>query len=152
MATKKSTSRIRPSRNQDASSIDAESHLPCEPVLKEEPALIEAVEEERHRLMKAEAVLDCVLVAMNDEPECIGEEDCEDDERIEGRRPHYPSILGLARDLVNQSIHQLDSVRLRPMIEQIKRRGDYPREAEKLGLGKSGKDEVKEAGTVTYLY
>lgn len=152
MATKKSTSRVRPSRNRDASSISAD-RAPGATVLKEEPELIEAIEEERHRLMKAEAVLNCVLLAMNDEQECIDEDGCEeDDECIEGHRPHYPSVLDVARDLVNQSINQLDSVRLRPMIEQIGRGGDYPVGAEQLRLGKSGKDEVKDAATVTYLY
>lgn len=68
---------------------------------------MEALEDERSRLMEAEAVLNCVLVAMDDDDGC------------NARGPYYPSVIGLARDLVNQSINQLDSVRLRPMIEQI---------------------------------
>jgi hypothetical protein len=104
MAAKKSTSQARPSRNSISARTTGADDLPVDSTLMADPDWLDAIEEERHRLMKAEAILDCVLLAMAENDGC-GDSP-----------PHYPSVLKIARDLVNQSIDQLDSVRLKPMI------------------------------------
>ena len=63
-------------------------------------ALDEAIEAERSVLMKADAVLNCLALAM----------DYDDGANIP--RPYYAIIVELARDLVNDSISRLDSVNL----------------------------------------
>jgi hypothetical protein len=62
--------------------------------------ITDAIEAERGRLMNAEAILHCTVLAMN-------EHDCADPDG-----PYFQNIVDVARDLVRQSINGLDSVRL----------------------------------------
>jgi hypothetical protein len=76
-----------------------------------DPAILrELIEAERYRLMRAEAVLHCVLVALDDA----------DSGRTDS--PHYQSAIDVARDLIKQSINRLDSVEL-PRLEAETRAG-----------------------------
>ncbi|MGH8336240.1 MAG: hypothetical protein ACRETL_05315, partial [Gammaproteobacteria bacterium] len=59
--------------------------------------LHEAIESERDNLSKAESVLGCLMISMEYEAD-------PDD------GPYYPDVAQLARDLVKQSIDQLDSL------------------------------------------
>ena len=62
----------------------------------------DAIEAERGRLMNAETILHCTVLAMN-------ERDCDDPDG-----PYFQNIVDVARDLVRQSINGLDSVHLYP--------------------------------------
>lgn len=73
-------------------------------------AIENIVEEERARLMSAEAVLHCAAIAME------GDEGQTD-------KPHYPSVIDLARSLIAQSISQL--LRLKPLLERIREQGSH---------------------------
>lgn len=75
--------------------------------------LLEAIENERNRLMQAESLLDVVLAAMEG---CEGE--------VDG--PHFPNVIELARDLVNASIDELDAVKLKPLIRKIREETPAP--------------------------
>jgi hypothetical protein len=99
--------------------------------------LLEVVEAERTRLMQAESLLQCLTVAL-------------DAEEGETHSPYYPNVIELARDLLTQSIGQLDSLRLRPLIEQALANKDYATVDEK--TGRHGTDEVKESAEVVYLF
>jgi hypothetical protein len=101
------------------------------------PDLLEVVEAERTRLMQAESLLQCLLVAL-------------EDEAVETRGPYYPHVIELARELLTQSIGQLDSLRLRPLIEQARGEKAYATTEEK--AGRHGADEVKESAEVVYLF
>ena len=101
-----------------------------DPKLDPSLALIEAIEVERARLMKAESVLHCVIVAMTD-----------DDDFDDGETPYYPSVIEQARELVNQVLEQLDSVKLGPMIEKLRRHAET-RESER-GTGYEGVREPR---------
>ena len=101
------------------------------------PDLLEAIEAERTRLMQAESLLQCLLAAL-------------EDEEVETRSPYYPQVIELARELLTQSIGQLDSLRLRPLIEQARGERAYATEEEK--TGRHGADEVKESAEVVYLF
>jgi hypothetical protein len=57
-----------------------------------------AIEAERARLMNAETILHCTVLAMN-------ESDCANPDG-----PYFQNIVDVARDLVRQSINGLDSV------------------------------------------
>lgn len=70
-------------------------------------ALKHLIEEERVRLMKAEAVLECAMLAMDET----------DVEQTHG--PYYQNVIGVARDLILQSIDQLDSIRLGPLLDRL---------------------------------
>lgn len=74
--------------------------------IKLDAPLLLAIEEERARLMQVESLLDCLLAAMDND----GDDDAGD--------PYYPSVIELARELVNRTIEQLDSVKLKPLIQQ----------------------------------
>jgi hypothetical protein len=87
MATKKSRASI-------AQSAVPDSPAPNISVLEK------IVEEERSRLVKAHAILNCVVIAMEDDGICAG------------GGPYYPAVIESARDLVNESINRLDSVGL----------------------------------------
>ena len=108
MATDKSKSQVRPSRNRakptaSSTSTDSDSHM-----TRVAAATFEgAIEAERERLMSAEAVLHCVVIAMD-------EIDAGDT-----RAPHYQSVVDLARGLVQQSIDRLDSVWMRSRGEDV---------------------------------
>jgi hypothetical protein len=119
MAASESTSRVRSSRNRAktiASGAPADSDSYPAPIAS--AAIEDAIEAERGRLMTAEAVLHCVVIAMDET----------DGDNSDG--PHYQSLVNLARDLVVQTINQLDSVRLGPMRDEV---------------GSHGKDGVKES-------
>jgi hypothetical protein len=114
MAASKSTSRVRSSRNRaktTAFSAPADSDSSPTPIAS--ATLEDAIEAERARLMTAEAILHCVVIAMDET----------DDDNTDS--PHYQSLVNLARDLVVQSIDQLDSVRLRPMLDMVAAQGKY---------------------------
>jgi hypothetical protein len=64
------------------------------------PSLGEAIEDERGTLMKADAVLNCLALAM----------DYDDGANI--ARPYYAIIVELVRDLVSDSITRLEAVNL----------------------------------------
>jgi len=84
----------------------------------------DAIEAERSRLMTAEAVLHCVVVAMDEyDPADL-------------YSPDYQSLIDLSRELVRHAIDQLDSVRVKPMLEKI---------------GSVGTEGVKESG-VEYVH
>lgn len=76
------------------------------PANRDWQTLKDAIEAERGRLMTADAILHGVIVAMD-------ANDTQDPDS-----PDYQTLVALARDLVKQAIDQLDSVRLRPMVEQ----------------------------------
>jgi hypothetical protein len=113
MTTNKSTSRIRSRRNVRPESASTLSNRAVPTFEPEWRNLEDAIENERTRLMTAEAVLHCAVIAMDDE--------CE----YAAGRPHYPTLVALARDLIKQSIDQLDSLRLRQMLEGTETRADY---------------------------
>src|SRR5262245_27047387 len=85
MATKQSKPRSRTRRN-----------LPP-PAANFEP-LHELIELERESLMAAEAVLDCVIYAM------------EGNGRVDATGPRYARVVRIARRLVSTTIDHLDSV------------------------------------------
>lgn len=94
MAKRNDMSKCRPARNQTSSRTRfAPGHIIPTPVE-------DLIEEERERLMRAHSVLDCVLVAMDD------------DDSMPTHGPHYPSLIEIARDMVNESIGQLDATNL----------------------------------------
>jgi hypothetical protein len=116
MATKKSTTGVAPPRNRAASRAGSAPTPPATapedpvstPVIGAlENALENIVEEERSRLMKAHAILNCVVIAMEDEGICAGD------------GPYYPAVIESARDLVNESINRLDAVGLALMSTRL---------------------------------
>ncbi|HEX5420636.1 MAG TPA: hypothetical protein VFY39_11600 [Gammaproteobacteria bacterium] len=92
-------------RNRARSERAAASPFQPNPA-RESPAaaLEQAIEQERARLMKAHAVLGCIVLAL----------DCE--RSNEPGRPYYPVVVELARELVNESINGLDSVNIHPLL------------------------------------
>ena len=88
MATKKSRASI------------AQSTVPGSPSAPTIGVLEKTVEEERSRLVKAHAILNCVVIAMEDEGICAG------------GGPYYPAVIESATALVNESINRLDGVGL----------------------------------------
>lgn len=99
MPRNKSTSRARSNQRAAKTAVGA-------PTNPDWPTLKEAIEAERSRLMTADAILHGVIIAMD-------ADDTQDPDS-----PDYQTLVALARDLVKQAIDQLDSVRLRPMVEQ----------------------------------
>lgn len=97
MATKKSTPGTRSRRNSQAA-VPPDSQF---------EAFRDHIETQRSRLMDAEAVLDCMLRAMDD------------DLRIDELSPNYPSLLRIAREFVLTAIDQLDWVNLRAAFVQM---------------------------------
>ncbi len=76
----------------------------------------------------------------------------DDYELDNGDRPYYQTIIDVARDLVNQTLEQLDSVNLAPMIKEEKTGGKgYETREENLQMGLGGKDEVREPSPPSYL-
>lgn len=121
MATRNKRSKVQAARSAAASS----------------PDLLEVIEAERTRLMQAESLLQCLLVAL-------------EDEEVETRGPYYPQVIELARELLTRSIDHLDSLRLRPLIEQARGEKAYATAEER--TGRHGADEVKESAEVVYLF
>ena len=101
------------------------------------PDLLEVIEAERARLMQAESLLQCLLAALKDE-------------EVETRDPYFPHVIELARELLTQSIGELDSLRLRPLIEQARGEQAYATAEEK--TGRHGAHEVKESAEVVQLF
>ncbi len=94
MAKRNDMSKSRPAGKQKAARAKS---APCHVI----PELVEdLIEEERERLMRAHSVLDCILMAMSD------------DDSMPTDGPHYPSLIEIARDLINESVCQLDAVNL----------------------------------------
>jgi hypothetical protein len=112
MATKHSTARVRSSRNRGNAALKPPAHP--EPAQAGALEIVEeAIERERARLMNAETILHCVVIAM-DEAECVS-----------SHGPYFPNIIGMARELVIESINQLDSVQIGPMLEKLALEGKY---------------------------
>jgi hypothetical protein len=61
--------------------------------------LIEAIEDERRHLSKADSLLGCLIIAMEYQTEFT-------------ERPYYPDVAEIARELVKKSINALDPVLL----------------------------------------
>jgi hypothetical protein len=101
MAKRKS---LRKSRAQPAPSAHSPFRSRRAGISPAAAALEHAIEQERARLMKAHAVLGCVVLALDSES------------RNEPGRPYYPVVVELARDLVNESINRLDSVNIYPLL------------------------------------
>jgi hypothetical protein len=74
-----------------------------------EERLIEIVDEERTHLAQAEAILDCLHIALTH----AEEQDVEDNDR-----PYFPYVADIARELVRQSVHRLDSLYLGPRLRR----------------------------------
>jgi hypothetical protein len=66
-------------------------------------ALHEAIENERSNLSRAEAVLGCLAISMESQPDPVN-------------GPYYPEVAQLARELVRQSINGLDSLALQKLL------------------------------------
>lgn len=98
--------------------------------------LIEAIEAERCRLMKAQAVLKCALAAMEFESNADA--------------PYYPDVLELAQDIVNQSIDQLDSIKLRPLIAALER-GAIGSQEETPEIDPHDDKELRDSANVIYI-
>jgi hypothetical protein len=64
-------------------------------------SISDRIDEERGRLMTAETLLHCAVVAM-EEGECDEDADA----------PHYPSVINQARDLMSRSIRELEAIGL----------------------------------------
>lgn len=106
MAQRKSESSASPSATRAASSEELAPLAPRDRT-PDPGALEDTVEEERARLMKAHAILNCVVIAMEDEGLCTGE------------GPYYPAVIESARDLVNETINRLDGVGLALMSAKL---------------------------------
>lgn len=117
--------RVRASKVRNASSA-----------IEAAPDLLEFIEEERDRLMQAESLLECVLVAL----------DAEDGATDSA---YFPSVIAMARELMGRSIDRLDSIRLRPLLAQARGERNYETAEEKTGTYGT---EVKESADVHYLY
>ena len=109
MATKQSTTRARSARTTasprglHAAALDCGAARP----VHASHVIFEALEAQRSRLMTAEAILDCVRLAMESEL------------REDAHPPHFPTLIELARSLLAQSIDGLDSLRIKPLLEQL---------------------------------
>lgn len=99
-STTKSTKR-RSHRTHSAAKVDARS----EPLFN---ALVEAIEEERSRLGRADVVLECLCLAL-----MYVEED------PTARTPDFSDVARVAQELVNSAINNLDSVQIGPLIERV---------------------------------
>lgn len=104
--------------------------------IKLDAPLMLAIEEERARLMQVESLLDCLLAAMDKDGDDTGD-------------PYYPSVIELARELVNRTIEQLDSVKLKPLIQQGMEGAAPAAAEEKLNAG-FGEHVVRD-GDVIYV-
>lgn len=62
-------------------------------------ALHEAIEKERSNLSRAESVLGCLAISMENETDSVS-------------GPYYPDVARLAREMVRRSINGLDSLEL----------------------------------------
>ena len=99
MAMKKSTSRSR--RTDSKLKSDVVVRAEPQPTWTQMPeALHAAIEAERSRLMDAETVLHCAVMAL------------EAGDHWSATEPCYQSVINMARDLILRSINRLDSIAL----------------------------------------
>jgi hypothetical protein len=107
MATRRSATRTRRGRN-----IGARTAEPAYGVRVPE-ALHEAIENERSNLSRAESVLGCLAIAMENQADMVN-------------GPYYPDVAQLARELVRRSINGLDSLALqRHLLKDKVKEGCY---------------------------
>ncbi len=97
MATRRSEPKARRGRDHRASTDDSVYGVPVP------EALHEAIENERSNLSRAEAVLGCLAISMESQPD-----------PVDG--PYYPEVAQLAREMVRQSINGLDSLALQKLL------------------------------------
>src|ERR1700689_742610 len=95
MATRRSEP--KPRRGRKALIVDPVYGVPVP------EALHEAIENERSNLARAEAILGCLAISMESEPDPVN-------------GPYYPEVAHLARELVRQSINGLDSLALQKVL------------------------------------
>jgi len=111
MAAKNSTSRRRRNEKQGqivrADAARKSDDAPSDPQTEIPRALRDAIEAERARLMDAEAILHCVVLAL----------DASDGSNEQG--PYYQRVIDVARDKVVTAIEQLDSVSLRTVLRYV---------------------------------
>jgi len=75
--------------------------------------LIEAIEDERGHLSKADSLLGCLIIAMEYQTEFT-------------ERPYYPDVAEIARELVKKSISALDPVMLQERVLRDKVKDSRP--------------------------
>jgi hypothetical protein len=97
MATRRSAPKARRGRGHKAPTDDPVYGVPVP------EALHEAIENERSNLSRAEAVLGCLAISMESQPDPVN-------------GPYYPEVAQLARELVRQSINGLDSLALQKLL------------------------------------
>jgi len=97
MATRRSAPNARRGRDHKAPAEDPVYGVPVP------EALYEAIENERSNLSRAEAVLGCLAISMESQPDPVN-------------GPYYPEVAQLARELVRQSINGLDSLALQKLL------------------------------------
>jgi hypothetical protein len=135
MATQHSKSKFRQRKNRTAAKERFATRPPeptdfpfSNPYLA---AIEESIEAERARLMTAHTLLSCAAIAM-------------DAEDIAYPGPYYPTIVELARDLVNESISKLDAANLELAMAAQKPGEDEEEAEEELDVYPRGKYEVRE--------
>lgn len=82
--------------------------------------------------MKAESILGCALIAMDYDDACIASE------------LYYPDVIEQARELVNKAIEELDSTRLRLLIEALKRDDEVSYSHPEGGLRLGGRHQIRD--------
>ena len=97
MATRRTAPKARRGRDHKAPAEDPVYGVPVP------EALHEAIENERSNLSRAEAVLGCLAISMESQPDPVN-------------GPYYPEVAQLARELVRQSINGLDSLALQKLL------------------------------------
>lgn len=125
MATKKSTPGTRSRRNPKAA---------APPLGIQFESLRDHIEIQRSRLMDAEAVIDCVIYAMDE------------DIRLDAPGPSYSNVIRIVRGSLRSTIDQLDSVSVNAAMTQSHADADIYSESvgvAKTTFGKHG--GVKEA-------
>ena len=119
MASKDDTTPTGPSRNQTDPDVSAETRSPPgSNNLSRPSSLQQAIEAERMQLLQAHAVVHCLYEVLLH---------AEGEDAI-----HYAEAACVAANLINKSVERLDSVRLRPLMDELA--GAYV-----------GKNEVREA-------
>ena len=107
MAKRNSTSKARPGRNSVPTQTQIRSRRKAAagaPASGLSETLEDVIEDERARLMTAHSLLHCITLAM------------EEGDDPGSRGPYFPGLIGMASDLVNQSIRGLESGRLERLV------------------------------------